>query len=250
MYLTQPLEARDTKIAHGKKLTLSYWAKCGANFSAASSNLGAFIVSQTGAENNLFTTTGFAGEGGGNNVLTTSWQKFTWTTPTTIANTKTQLFVYFGATPVGTAGANDWFEVTQVQLCVGDVALPFQAKSYMDELLDCKRFCFSTTTVAAAENIAMGPAASTTVAYTHVPLQREMRKVPTLTATAADWQLDDTVNAPTNVTGLAIDDLTFSNTKMVTLKASAASGLTQYRTYYLVGDGTTGRVIILDAEIP
>jgi hypothetical protein len=139
-------------------------------------------------------------------------------------------------------------DIAQVQLCAGDVALPFMPKSVDDEERECKRYCYGIITTAAAENIAFGCAASTTVAYVNIFLPVQMRIVPTLIATAEDWQLDDGVNAPIDVTALTIDDLTFSSNKMVTLKVSVASGLTANRPYYLVGDGTTGRILILSAE--
>ena len=136
-----------------------------------------------------------------------------------------------------------------MQLTEGAFILPHSPKSYEEELRDCQRYCYGITTVSVTQAIAFGTAQSTTVAMCSVPLPVEMRVVPVLTATAANWQLDDTINAPTDCNAMVIDDLGFSNTKLAVLKASAAAGLTANRPYYLCGDGSADRVLILDAEL-
>lgn len=48
--------------------------------------------------------------------------------------------VVFVTNPQGTAGTNDWFEITQVQLNAGETATPFAAVPFGVELLRCKRY--------------------------------------------------------------------------------------------------------------
>ena len=139
--LAHSLETVDSMKLRGKKLTLSFWAKCGANYSAASSNLEAVISSGTGTDQSQATGfTNLASIASLTAVLTTSWQKFTVTTGSVVGDTITEIGVRFDETPVGTAGANDWFEITQVQLCAGETALPFMPKSYAEEFADCQRY--------------------------------------------------------------------------------------------------------------
>jgi hypothetical protein len=73
-------------------------------------------------------------------TLTTTWQRFTFTA--TLGSTITQIAPIFNYTPVGTAGANDYFEVTGVQLEVGSVATPFHtyAATIQGELAACQRY--------------------------------------------------------------------------------------------------------------
>lgn len=92
--------------------------------SAASSVLNALLI--YGTDQNISS----GGYTGGTNAifasstLTTTWQRFTYSV--VMPSTATEIAPYFLFTPTGTAGANDWFEVTGVQLDVGSVALPFR----------------------------------------------------------------------------------------------------------------------------
>jgi hypothetical protein len=247
--LTQALESQDCVQLRGSKLTLSFYAMCGASYSSPSSVLTAKIVTGKGTDEKVIAFTTSADAVTSDVTLTTSMQKFTITTTEVIASDITQIGVSFSYDPSGTGATGDYFQITQVQLCVGEVSLPFAPKKYSEELTDCRRFCYGITTVSVTQAVAFGTANATTIAYTAIFLPVEMRVVPALaTATAADWQLDDSITAPTDVTALVIDDLGFSNTKIAVLKASAASGLTANRPYYLCGDGTGGRILILSAD--
>lgn len=139
--LATALETINSIKFRGVKITLSFWAKCGANYSPASSALIASIVTGKGTDQNIYAGfTDLTDAIKETKTLTTSWQKFTLTTTNVIASDITQIGVLFNCTPVGTAGANDWFEIAQVQLCAGDVALPFMPKSFEEELNACQRY--------------------------------------------------------------------------------------------------------------
>jgi hypothetical protein len=246
LQIGQNLETLNSIPLRNKVLTLSFWAKVGANFSATA--LSAYVGYSNSSNVNLPSDGGSSIGSVSIPSTTTTKTKFTITT-TAVPNTANTIIIAFSYTATGTAGANDWFEIEQVQLCAGSVALPFQPKSFAEELRDCQRYCYGITTVSATEEVAQGMAVSTTVSYPSITLPVTMRTLPTITGTAADWQLDDGINAPTDVNALVIDDLGFSNTRKVVLKASAASGLTAYRPYYLVGDGNAGRILIISAEL-
>jgi len=172
------METRDSIKFRGVKLTLSFWARKGANYSDANSYLVSKIVTGKGTDQNASGFTTSANAATQNNVLTTSWQKFTVTTGSVIASDITQLGVDFYFTPAGNAGAADYFEITQIQLCAGDVALPFQPKSYDTELNDCQRYCYvisASATGIAYTYYGVGRVLDSTHGTCYVPFKRPMR---------------------------------------------------------------------------
>tara|TARA_B100000927_G_scaffold38178_3_gene27331 strand:+ start:6884 stop:7822 length:939 start_codon:yes stop_codon:yes gene_type:complete len=137
------LEATDVIRLRGKTLTISFYARAGANFSAASNTLGLWVYTGTDVDPNPNT---FA-SGLWNNIvalvtpnstLTTSWQRFTYTT-NAVSSTANALILQFNFNETGTAGANDYFEITGVQLEEGSVT-DFENRSYADELQRCRRY--------------------------------------------------------------------------------------------------------------
>jgi hypothetical protein len=140
-YFAQSLETINSIPFVGKTVTMSFYARKGANFSGASDLLGAFLVSGTGTDQNVITAyTGTATVATSNVTLTTTWQRFT--VSGTVATSATELAMYFSYTPSGTAGANDYYEITGVQIDIGSVALPFRtyAGTIQGELSACQRY--------------------------------------------------------------------------------------------------------------
>ena len=138
-----------------------------------------------------------------NAVLTTSWQKYTVTTTNVLADTVTELGRVFNTIFTGTAGAADYFEITQVQLCAGDVALPFQPKSFNQELIDCERYCQSFVGITNGV-LGYGNAASATAGYISIPLKRAMFGTVGVTLTASDWKAGRLGDALVDVTSLGM----------------------------------------------
>jgi len=141
-YLSQSFETINSIPFAGKTVTFSFYARAGANYSAASSLLYANVFSGTGTDQNIING-GFTGSTAVIQqpvTLTTTWQRFTFSG--SVASTATQLATYFVYTPVGTAGTNDYYEVTGVQLEVGSVATPFHTFSttLQGELAACQRY--------------------------------------------------------------------------------------------------------------
>lgn len=138
--LSQALETQDSIMFRGKKLTLSFYARGGAEFVADNATLVCKIVTGKGTDQKVLSFTTSADAVSENKTLTTGWQKFTLTTTAAIASDITQIGVSFAFTHAGAGVTTNYFEVTQVQLCEGDVALPFQPKSFADELRAAQRY--------------------------------------------------------------------------------------------------------------
>lgn len=140
--LSQALETINSTDLAGQTVTLSFWAKAGANFSSASSNIIYNIFYGQGTDQSLASmrVNGWTGitNSGVVQAITTTWTRYT-TTVTVPAGT-TQLGLQFYYTPTGTAGADDSFHITGVQLEVGPVATPFEFRQYGTELALCQRY--------------------------------------------------------------------------------------------------------------
>jgi hypothetical protein len=138
----QPLETVDSIPYQGQTVTLSFYAKAGANYSPTSAYLVSRISTGTGTDEsraNLIAGS-WTGQSNSdqNNALTTSFQRFTQTV--TLSAGQTQIGVQFMFTPVGTAGANDYLEITGVQLEVGGIPTPFERRTYGEELRLAQRY--------------------------------------------------------------------------------------------------------------
>jgi len=153
-YLAQSLETINSIPYAGKTVTFSFYARKGANFSGS---LSAILFSGTGTDQNYIDVayTGQTVVAGNadittatspNPALSTTWQRYTYSG--TVATTATELAIVFTQGPTGTAGANDYYEITGVQLEVGSVATPFKtyAGTFQGELAACQRYYYLLVT--------------------------------------------------------------------------------------------------------
>ena len=142
---THRFEGAGIELA-GKEVTLSFYAKAGADFSDSDIRVTQFSSSADWSAISFATDGTFAGANpdfASNNTnisITTSWQRLTYTF--TVDSTANSLLLAFRFTPTGTAGADDSFYITGVQLEAGSVATPFKrhAPDVGLEELACKRY--------------------------------------------------------------------------------------------------------------
>lgn len=178
----------------GQQVTLSFYARAGANYSAASGALVSRIHTGTGSDEGSAAMIGFfAGPWAGDvqqdqsNTLTTTLQRFTQTV--TLASNATEVGVELRFTPVGTAGAADYFEVTGLMLQLGPTAstyphLPFQRELALCQRFYAKTFAYGTKPAVAggfAGTIVQGRAAANPEPYQRWQFPVEMRVAPTIT---------------------------------------------------------------------
>ena len=191
----------------GKVVTLSFYARKGANFSTTSSVLQMALYSGTGTDQALIDGyTGSTVVASANPVLTTTWQRFSVTG--TVATTATELAIAFNFTPTGTAGAADYFEVTGVQLEIGSVATPFARAggSIGGELALCQRY-YQQPTTGVYWN---GQAISGVNFYVMVYFPVAMRAAPTvITTSIAAGNFPATASSPAFV-----GTTSFANTRI------------------------------------
>lgn len=140
----QVIEMRMGQHLAGRTVTLSYRARKGAGFTAASSNLAVLLQTGTGAVDQgaaafeAGTVTGQTAPVSVNDVLTTTFQTFSH--KVLLPSNVTQISLSFNPLWVGAAPANDYFEFTDVNLHVGNIATPFVPRPMALELLLCQRY--------------------------------------------------------------------------------------------------------------
>jgi hypothetical protein len=181
MDFAQSFETVNSIPLAGKTVTLSFYARKGANYSATSNTLNAYIYTGTGTDQNILT--GFTGSAIGlslGTTLTSTWQRFTGSA--TLTSSGTQFAVYILGTPTGTAGANDYYEITGVQVELGSTATTFSRAggTYGLELAACQRYYYRA--VAGTGYGILAPVAytnTTTVATGNIQFPVTMRVAPT-----------------------------------------------------------------------
>jgi hypothetical protein len=227
----------------GKTVVLSFYARAGANFSAASSVLVSSIVSGTGTDQMPASYTGGVYPTQ-NNTLTTTWQRFTYSV--TIPTNATEVATQFYYTTVGTAGANDYFEITGVQLEAANSVSNYapNGATYQAELAACQRYYYRAGGDAAFQRYSTGLASTTTNSIQDVIFPVTMRVIPT----AIDFStlaLYDGVTL-TAATNAAINT---QSRNIGTLNITVASGLTQFRPYELIANNSTSSFLGFTAEL-
>jgi hypothetical protein len=219
----------------GQTVTLSFYARAGANYSSTSSLLNVFL--RTGVTidaGNIVPADSFGASTvtviNQNAALTTSWQRFTYTGY--IDPTATQIGIRFTNDPVGTAGANDWYEVTGVQLEAGTVATPFRrnAPSIQAELAACQRYYWRNGTTANSASYGQllhGFQTATTQAAFMVHLPVPMRAYPT----SLGWsglEVSDEINYGSAPSSLSLS-IYRSDFRSIAITAIISSAGAQFR---------------------
>ena len=134
--IAQGVETLGCQGIAGTQMTLSFFARKGADFS--SNVLKYIIFFGQGTDDNPVGMTSQTNSSS-NATLATTFTKYT-KTVTVPANTS-QITVAFAFDPTGTAGSNDWFEIAECQLERGSVATSFEHRPHGQELALCKRYC-------------------------------------------------------------------------------------------------------------
>lgn len=231
------LETADSIAFTGKTITFSYYVRAGSNYSGG--NFTGALAYGTGVDQNV--NYGFTGQTVIINTSvaltssTTTWQRVTGTA--TVPTNATQIGLYALYNPTGTAGANDWVEITGVQLEAGAVATPFRrnAPSIQAELAACQRYYYRMFPQSTFAPFGTGIASSSTIARIVI----KPPVTPRTTPNSIDWSnigVQDSVNV------YAATTATIQNggSDTFTIDFSGITGLTQYRPYIGHAQTNTG----------
>ena len=239
----QAIETANCQDLAGSTVSVSFYARAGSNYSAASNNLLALVATGSGSDqgtdswisgtwtNTLTATVGTA-------VLTTSWQRFSYSY--TVPAGTNEIILAFNSPRVGTAGANDYFDITGVQLEAGSTATEFERRPIGMELSLCQRYFDSLVTPAANGVAINGSTASRIGTRTSVT----MRSSPSVSISGTISINDG--SGTFNVTSASIAG-SFSSVNSFQLDINGLS-TAQYRPFIiLVGSGTGA--IVLNSEL-
>lgn len=142
LYIGQSMESLNSIPFAGQTVTFSFYARAGANYSSSGSALAVRLYSGTGTDQSGAGSgfTGSASPISTSQVITTSWVRYSFTAAISSSATQLQFLAFY--TPVGTAGAADYVDVTGIQLEVGSQVSPFTRAtgSYATELAACQRY--------------------------------------------------------------------------------------------------------------
>lgn len=249
---SQVLESSQSIPLAGKTVTISFWAKAGANLSSTSSTMSALVSTGTGTNQspNSLRAGSWTSQSSPINssvTITTTWERYQLTA--TLGSTITQVAVRLGFTPTGTAGANDWIEVTGIQLEVGSIATAFQTATgtIQGETSACQRYYFRMGGLTGFTMLGQGVASATTRANCQVILPVTMRVVPTSLdfSTLCLQQYDgQPLNAATAVILTAL-----TGVNLIGIQVDVASGLTVGSVFRFMTNSSTSGFLGISAEL-
>ena len=231
----------DVRTFAGQTVTVSFWAKA----STGTPNVAVSLWQDFGTGGSPSTAT----QQGSKVAITSSWARYsaTFAVPSlsgktigTANNSNTRVFLitsagstrdaYTGALGIQSVTVDFW----GAQIEYGSTATPFQTASggsIQGELAAAQRYYYRIQNDASTSYSVMGAAYTTGGALLTVPLKSTMRVAPT----AVDYsslRLYDLVNAASTVTALTLD----TGSPNMAIIAVSATGLTQYRSYFLLGN--------------
>ena len=221
----QTIESKNCYDLSGQTITISFWAKAGANFSSSANSLGVQFITGTAADQGGSSYTTWTGQAtiiNATATLTTSWQRFTYT-GTVGANVLEATAIFF-FTPTGTAGADDSFLITGVQLEKGSTATSFDYRPYGTELLLCQRYYQVVANIWANSSCGFVGTINVNDVATRINFNPQMRTTPTIT-TFSENGTSGRISANRNAAGYASTQLG-ADFNGVTLLNGSGSNLT------------------------
>ena len=247
----QPFETANSVDLQGQVVTFSFYAKAGANFSAASNNITYAVYTGTGTDQSAISQaagswTGILTPILGTQAITTTWTRYSYTG--TIASTATQVGVGMYYTPTGTAGADDNLYITGVQLELGSVATTFSrnATTLQGELAACQRYYVRIGDANGASNqrLARGSANSTTGVQLTATLPVQLRTGASSTIDYANLQWYNGLGGVGAISSITMSATSTTNPAISAVTTSVVSG-----TFYELLTTSTAGYIGFSAEL-
>ena len=203
-----------------------------------------FAADTTGAfdNDNQLSLYAIFGLGAGSN-LTSGTLQTSWATATT-ANR------FVGQTNLASAISNYW-QVTGVQLEVGDTATPFEFLPAQTELALCQRYYWRHNSTGAYTYFATGTAQSVSLIFAGFPNPVTMRAAPTAIdypALSNFWVESSGSVFATSLTSITLQT-TVTSTNFISLEIAKTSSFTGGAWYRFLGNNSTAAYLGVSAEL-
>jgi hypothetical protein len=234
----------------GKPLVFSFYARRGANYSGTSGTLFRLYWA-TGTGTDLAFATATTGEvtTSLDFNLTTSWVRYQMVIPA-VPSTTTATRYFFEWIPTGTAGANDYVDLTGLQLEEGTVATSFEQRPIGTELALCQRYYWRSISGGVYTYFATGSAQNTSTIFASTSLPVTMRISPTsidIPALANFWVENGTAST-TSLTGVTIAT-TICSPNVLGLSIASSAAFTAGLFYRFLGNNTANAYVGVSAEL-
>jgi len=244
----------DVRTLAGQTATVSFWAKADSGTPKIAINLAQIFG--TGGSSAVYN---YAGQV----TLSTSWARYSVTVTLPSISGKTisatdsylhlEMWVSAGSdfnSRTGSLGIqSNTFDIWGVQVEAGAVATPFTTATgtLQGELAACQRYYYRIAGNSAYSYTGYGSGYSSTVAFYVVPMKQTMRVEPTA-IDYANIGTSDLINATIAFTALTIDSAG-SGPDFLLLQGTVASGITQYRPYYINNNNNAAGYIGFSSEL-
>jgi hypothetical protein len=225
MFIGYGMASEDLVPFQGKTMTMSFYARAGANFSGASQNIGFSMPFGTGTGAHPFTLlTNEFGSVSSTFTLSTSWQRFYFTA--TVPSNATEMRFNINHSPTGTAGVADYYEVTGFQMELGSTPTAFSryGGTYQGELVACQRY-FQSLPWGPTYNTAIhsGHFWSSTKSLGTVHLKTTMRTNPAVTISSPSHVTVYSANTTYAVSSIGVDAITAASFDIEFVTSSAGT---------------------------
>ena len=222
----------DVKTFAGQTVTSSFWAKADSN-----RTLRVYLLQNFGTGGSTGVVVGFSDFN-----LTTSWQKFTFSTLVPSISGKTigtnsNLNVRFDQA----VAAGSVLDLWGVQLEEGSIATPFEQRPIGTELALCQRYYYRLAPNANSQLFAFGAMYTTTIMRASLSFPVEMRAAPTAletSGTASHYSIG--LSGVGNYVPSSVPSYSQSSTRVMTINLATATTLTANAPATISSDATTG----------
>jgi len=233
----QVLETSDSLRAQGQQVTLSFWAKQGANYSGGA--LAVAVISGAGTNQSAAnmvaaTWTAQASSVSGSATLSTAMTRYSFTG--NLPANATQLGVLLTWTPSGTAGADDSITINGVQIEIGGQTA-FEHRPAQVELGLAQRYAYVIAEPALGVVVGGGMNTGASAQAIALPTPEQMVKAPAVSIAAGSFK----TNQAGTATATTISAGSTHTPNMLTVNGNSAG--TAGQGTLLQGGGGSGYIV-------